>query len=92
VFGGIHSARINVDVGVDFDGGDGKTAALQDGANGRSGDSFSNAGHDSTDDENIFSRLFLYLALFGLRGFCGHNNYWVNFLIRIPFFQACEKY
>lgn len=51
---GRESARVDVDVRIDLDGGDGDAEALEDGPQRAGDDSFADAGDDSARDEDVF--------------------------------------
>mmetsp|Transcript_36984 Transcript_36984/g.78100 ORF Transcript_36984/g.78100 Transcript_36984/m.78100 type:complete len:288 (+) Transcript_36984:378-1241(+) len=53
VFEGAHGAGVDVEVGVDFDGGDAEAAALEHASHGRDGDALAEAGDDASCDYDV---------------------------------------
>lgn len=62
-------AGVDVDVGVDFDGGDMQAAWLQDGAHAAGDDAFANAG----DDPSSYQDVLHHCALVS-----GRKNHWIK--------------
>jgi hypothetical protein len=52
---GIHSAGINVKIGVAFDSGNFKAAGLKELADGSGGEAFSKTGNNAARNKNIFT-------------------------------------
>ena len=55
VFGGVHSACVDVDVGVDLHRGDREALPLEDCSHGGGSDTLADARHDATYDEYVLA-------------------------------------
>ena len=61
--GGVHGSGVNIDVGINFYGGDFKTAGLQNFADRGGRDSLADSGHNSARHKNIFCHGKFYFAV-----------------------------